>query len=61
VVEDLADELGDVFHLLVQISAVAGVDLGRAVADKFAVNLKREWKSLDEQGVVEHVEKGVER
>jgi len=59
-VEDVADELCDVFHLLVAVAEAAGIDLGRAVADKFAVNLGREWGEPDEQGVVEHVEKGVE-
>lgn len=56
-VEDPTDlsEIADVYFLLVGLTYELGVDLKQIVADKLAVNLKRQWGEPDEQGVVEHV------
>ena len=56
-VEDPTDlsEIADVFILLIGLTYELGVDLKQIVADKHAVNLKRQWGEPDEQGVVEHV------
>ena len=53
-----AEEIADVFHLLVAAANAAGVSLADAVAAKFARNKARTWGQPDAHGVVEHVEVG---
>jgi len=55
--KDLTDgeEQADVFHLLVQLARVTGVNLQAAVERKFAINRRRVWAEPDEMNVVEHV------
>lgn len=50
-----AEEQADVFHLLIQLARVTGVDLTAAVDRKFAINKGRRWMRADVMGVVEHV------
>lgn len=49
------EEMADLFHLLVGVARVAGIDLPAEVARKFAINKGRVWGQPDEFGVVEHV------
>lgn len=51
-----AEEIADVFHLLVAAAAANGYDLGDIVATKLAVNQARRWGQPDPAtGVVEHL------
>lgn len=51
-----AVEQADVFHLLVQLARVTGVDLAAEVERKFSINRRRIWQQPDPvTGVVEHV------
>lgn len=50
----VAMEIADVFHLLVQLAQHCQVDLTSSVREKFLINVEREWQAPDEAGVVEH-------
>lgn len=50
-----AEEMADVFHLLIQLARVTGTNLQAAVEQKFAINRERIWQAPDSAGVVEHV------
>lgn len=54
----IAEEIADIFFMLVQFCRAAGFKLAAAVAFKFAKNLKRKWKEPDAHGVVEHEAEG---
>lgn len=41
--QELADELADVGLYLLQLAAVTGIDLEKAILDKIEVNKTREW------------------
>lgn len=51
---EIAEELADVFHLLVQCFTLLGHDMPRAILDKLALNQGRAWQAPDAEGVVEH-------
>ena len=40
---ELASELADVALYLLQLAAVSGIDLEKAIQDKLAANAKRDW------------------
>jgi dCMP deaminase len=50
-----AEEIADIFHLLVAAADANGYDLENLIATKFAINQQRAWSPPDEQGVSEHV------
>lgn len=50
-----AEEMADVFMLLVRAAHNAGVQLGAAVLCKVLINAGRDWGVPDEKGVIEHV------
>jgi hypothetical protein len=50
-----ADEIADVFLLIVGVADRAGVNLADAVARKLAINRARTWGEPDEMNVVEHI------
>lgn len=51
---NMAEEIADVFHLLVALAQHCQVDVTSAVREKFLINIDREWADPDEHGVVEH-------
>lgn len=53
------EEMADVFHLLVGLARVSGVDLVGEVARKFAINRARAWGHPDADGIVEHVREAI--
>lgn len=50
-----AEEIADVFHLLVAAAEANGYDLADIVATKLVVNKSRRWGPADHNGVVEHL------
>lgn len=55
-VQERAEEMADIFFLLVQLAVLEGVDLATAVDAKLTKNRARKWKAPDAMGVVEHEE-----
>lgn len=53
-VDNLGEELADVFMLLCACADRAGIDLAAFVDDKLAANKERTWKAPDEQGRIKH-------
>ena len=58
--KEFAEELADIFFMVVQAVDVAGVDLKNELAMKLAKNKARKWKKPDGDGVIEHVKGGGE-
>ena len=52
--DGVAEELADVFFLLVAVADRQGLDLARAVRRKLTVNKARTWQAPDSTGVIEH-------
>jgi hypothetical protein len=50
-----AEEIADLFHLVVGAAQASGHNLAKIVAEKFAENRARQWGEPDAEGVVEHV------
>ncbi len=51
----MESEVADIYILLAQFAETMGISIEMAVAEKMAINLKREWHEPDERGVVRHV------
>ena len=59
-VENIGEELADVFMLLLDCATHMGYDaddLVTAAYNKLRVNINREWGAPDDNGVVEHIRK----
>lgn len=52
----IAEELADIFIIAIHIAHCRGIDLLRAVRDKFEIVRRREWLPPDEAGVIRHKE-----
>lgn len=53
-VEGRADEMADLFIILLDMAKMANIDIGTAVMNKLEVNRKRRWEKRD--GVFSHIE-----
>lgn len=53
-----AEEMADVFLMLVAAANASGVDLPAAIRAKLEKNKRRTWGAPDADGVVEHVAEG---
>ena len=49
-------EIADCVILLIGLADVLNIDILQAVKEKHQINVKRQWGSPDEYGVVEHIE-----
>lgn len=56
-----AEEIADILMITAHIASDVGVDLEKAIADKFEVVKAREWGEPDIDGVIEHKKKTMER
>jgi NTP pyrophosphatase (non-canonical NTP hydrolase) len=52
----IAEELADIFIIAFHIAHCRGIDLIRAIRDKFEIVQQREWLPPDEHGVIRHKE-----
>lgn len=50
-----AEEMADVFLLLVAVAHLTDTDLEAAIEKKMQINYRRQWQEPDAEGVVEHV------